>query len=227
MILGRSKVKGQGGKEGCALLAVDPQRRLCHSSIRASLGGANTVNPHCPQSPKFLSVQSLETLQTLMSVGGRTAPGCYHGFMLTWHRDLRREPWFERQPHPHTLSSQSLNQQCPSWITFAGGRETEGEREGQGDSGVVFLLDQTDRTPPPIHWAAGSLLVLLRGWRGAWGRGRSPGCQSWPSWPSTAGDRDTRRRISVHAGLSVPVTQQTPQEPTSFSDFLGSSRGCQ
>lgn len=203
MILGRSKAKGQGGKEGRALRAVDPQRRLCHSSIRVSVGGANTINPRCPQSPKFLSVQSSETLdswklnriltskQTLTSVGGRTAPGCYSGFMLTWRRDLRREPRFERQPHPRTLSSQSLNQQCPSlaaqtWLvetrladrpgsrSLEEGRQRERGRDRETVGWCFSSIRQTGPPPPPPPLGCGVSAGAAQGLAGGLGEGQEP-----------------------------------------------------
>lgn len=84
--------------------------------------------------------------------------------------------------------------------------ETEGESGRGTHAGVVFLLNQTDRkwfsrrTETPF-WAAGSQVALLRDWLGAWVKGRSPGCQSWLSSPSTTGHTDTRQWFMAHMSL--------------------------
>lgn len=84
--------------------------------------------------------------------------------------------------------------------------ETEGESGRGTNAGVVFLLNQTDRkwfsrrTETPF-WAAGSQVALLRDWLGAWVKGRSPGCQSWLSSPSTTGHTDTRQWFMAHMSL--------------------------
>lgn len=82
----------------------------------------------------------------------------------------------------------------------------------------MFLLDQTDRkwiiggagTPPTGP-------VLLRGWRGAWVRDRSPGSQNWLSWPSTAGtQQETETGQEQPVSTRVPVPRPPPPPGTTY-----------
>lgn len=236
MISGISKVKGQGGNEGCAFfLAVDlwpptpredsfPQKHatLTHFEESPCVGGTGSPG----RGPGFSG-------RSKRSGSARLQDATLHsGFMLTVrlvarpappHVDPPKEPESTASVRPPALRPEKTKADEASGLSQKGrGGGGQGEREGEGDGGVVFLLHQTDRKwiigraggSPPQSAAA-------QGLAGGLGEGQEPWLSKLAVLAFHCGRQGHQERVQRQVGATPTSTQPARAAPSTTYLLLG------